>query len=119
MIQVKLTDRALSDLLEIDEYSIGHFGKTTAATYIDELEVALSMLSEHPDLLQTHADVSDHFKFYRVRQHFLVCTQTASAIVVLTIKHVAMDIPNRIVDLEPSLLQEAEILQNRLIKKIE
>lgn len=35
-------------------------------------------------------------------------------ITILTIKHGQMDLPNRILELEPALLQEADLLHQRL-----
>lgn len=114
MIRIELTDRALSDLLEIEAYSIRHFGEKTATQYISRIETALSMLEANPGLLNSKSAVSDHFKFYRAGEHILVCTRQAETLIVLTVKHVQMDIPSRISELEPTLLQEAEILYFRL-----
>jgi hypothetical protein len=45
-----------------------------------------------------------------VKQHFLVCALFDKEIYVLTVKHGAMDLPNRIREMEPQLLMEADML---------
>jgi hypothetical protein len=43
-----------------------------------------------------------------------VCDYSEHAVIVLTVIHTAMDIPDRLAELEPQLLAEAEYLHNRL-----
>lgn len=112
---VKLTDRAHYDLQEIEAYSLERWGRKIADRYLEDLQTALSLLQESPDLLRHKSDISTHFKFYRVREHYLVCTVLKSFLLVLTIKHGQMDLPNRLAKLEPTLAQEAELLHQRLI----
>ena len=110
MIRIELTDRAHFDLQDIEAYSTDTFGVKVADKYLNDIEAALLLLQECPQLLQQSEKLSDFFSFYRVREHFLICTQVDELIFVLTIKHVSMDIPNRIAELEPSLVLEAEQL---------
>ena len=112
---IKLTDRAHFDLQEIEKYSIQRWGKKTANRYLEDIQTALSLLQEKPDLLRQKSDVSTHFKFYRVREHFLVCVELKEFLLVLTIKHGQMDLPSRIAELEPTLVKEADLLHQRLL----
>ena len=73
------------------------------------------LLQENPDLLQDKSAISTHFKFYRVREHFLVCIKLKDVLLVLTIKHGKMDLSSRIGELEPTLVQEANLLHQRLV----
>jgi toxin ParE1/3/4 len=114
MPRIALTERAHSDLQEIVDYSTRQFGEKVAEKYLDDIEAALMLLQEHPELLKNKEGVSGHLKFHRVRQHFLVCAEVKEFLFVLTIKHAQMDIPNRIAELEPSLLAETEMLHARL-----
>lgn len=114
MLNIELTDRAHLDLQEIVDYSTRTFGKNVAERYLDDIEAALNLLQENPGILRHKDAVSEHFQFYRVRQHFLVCAQVDDYLFVLTFKHVNMDIPKRIAELEPTLLAEAEMLYARL-----
>ncbi|NOQ37080.1 MAG: hypothetical protein GQ569_14505 [Methylococcaceae bacterium] len=114
MIRIELTDRAHFDLQAIESYSIANFGEKVAEKYINDIEAALLLLQECPQLLKQKTNISDFFSFYRVRQHFLICTQIDNSIFVLSIKHVSMDIPNRIAELEPTLLLETQQLHKTL-----
>ena len=115
MAWIGLSRRAARDLEEIERYSEEHWGKRVAEDYLDSIENALKRLSEQPGLLRAKPDVSEHFKFYRVRQHLLVCVQIEDRIYVLTIKHGAMDLPQRILELEPQLLIESRLLHNAFL----
>ncbi len=114
-IIVKLTDRAHFDLQEIEDYSLKRWGRKTANRYLEDIQTALSLLQENPNLVHHKAAISTHFKFYRVREHFLVCTKLKDILYVLTIKHGQMDLPTRLGKLEPTLVQEADLLHQRLV----
>ena len=114
MAIIKLTHRAMSDLLEIREYSIQTFGNKTADQYLSDIENALSLLQEHPELAKTKQNFSDYFYFYRVRKHTFVCSIIKKVVIILTIKHTQMDLQERLGNLEPTLLKEAEILYSKL-----
>ena len=110
---IKLSDRALDDLYEIEQYSITHFGKKVANKYIDDIERGLKLLQENNLLLQEVEGFSNSLKYYRVRSHFLICVEVKGNIFVLTIKHVQMDVITRLAELEPTLLLEVELLLKR------
>ena len=114
MIRIELTRRAMLDLDEINNYSVQTFGQETAEQYLDDIEAALVLIQEQPDLLNSKNDISSNFQFYRVRKHYLVCTRKENLVIVLTIKHCQMDVPERLVELEPNLLQEVEMLYRKL-----
>jgi toxin ParE1/3/4 len=112
-----LTRRALRDLEEIEKYSIEQWGKRTANEYLKSIEHALDRLRTNPSLLKSKEDISDRFSFYRVKQHFLICTRREHRIYVLAVRHGAMDLPSRVADLEPTLIDEAEILHQAFLKR--
>ncbi|GJL77997.1 MAG: hypothetical protein NPINA01_09860 [Nitrospinaceae bacterium] len=112
---IKLTDRAHFDLQEIEAYSIQRWGRKTANRYLEDIQTALSLLQEKPDLLRQKPHVSPHFKLYRIREHFLVCVELKDFLLVLTIKHGQMDLPSQITELEPTLVKEADLLHQRLL----
>jgi len=114
LISLSLTDRAMSDLHDIISYSTSTFGKKVANRYLSDIEAALLLIQEHPGILKNKQEVSSWFSFYPVREHHLVCTVVDDRIIVLTIKHCHADLPGRLLELEPTLFQEAEILRNKL-----
>lgn len=114
MVKVELTHRAMADLHDIHDYSVQTFGAKVAGRYLDDIEAALTMLQEQPDILLLKPEISNFFQFYPVRNHHLVCTRFADTIIILTIKHCQMDLPERLLEIEHTLQQEAELLYRRL-----
>jgi plasmid stabilization system protein ParE len=114
-VTVKLTDRAHYDLQEIEGYSLQRWGRKVTDRYLEDIQTALSLLQENPALLRDKSAISTHLKFYRVREHFLVCIRLKGVLLVLTIKHGQMDLSSRIGELEPTLVQEANLLHQRLV----
>jgi plasmid stabilization system protein ParE len=90
---------------------------TESANYLKSIEAALNLLREDPSLLKAKPEFSPSLSFYRVRQHFLVCATFEEQIFVLTVKHGAMDLPNRIAEIEPQLHREAMLLHAAYLKK--
>lgn len=116
MAYIGLSDRAILDLEDIEAHSIETWGEKVANEYLESIETALNLLRENPKLLRSNTDFSESLAFYRIRQHYLICADFEDSIFVLTIKHTAMDIPNRLDELEPQLKQEAEMLYRAYLK---
>ncbi|TWU44911.1 Toxin ParE [Novipirellula aureliae] len=113
-VRVHLTERALRDIAQIEQYSIEQFGKATAKRYLSDLEAAIHRLAEHPGLLTQTTDFHPSLHFYRSGRHVLVCDRQADGIVILTLLHATMDIPERLSELEPTLRAETELLNRKL-----
>lgn len=113
MARILLTRRALADLSNIQESSIEKFGKKTASKYMASIEDILKTIQEYPDILRDRP-YSKQLQFYTVEKHTLVFTSLNDNVYVLTVKHSRMNIEERIKVLEPTLLQEAEIMYKRL-----
>lgn len=114
MMELHLTERAMLDLIEICSYSIEQFGKKVADRYLVEIQNSLSLIQEHPGILQDKKWISEAFTFYPSQKRYLVCTIIAETITVLTVTHAQMDLIDRLTDLEPTLLEEANILHEAL-----
>ena len=113
--RVYLTERALRDIADIEEYSISEFGQRVATRYIGKLEAALRRITEQPDLLESEPELHSWLRFYRVGKHLMVCDiQSPTSITVLTFIHASMDVPSRLVELEPALVVETKLLHRRL-----
>ncbi len=113
-MRVALSRRAALDIREIETYSIEQWGQATAIRYLEAIEAALNRLRRDPDLLRSKPEVSAHFQFYRVREHYLICARVERAIYVLAVRHGSMDLPSRIEELAPTLLGEARLLHEQL-----
>jgi toxin ParE1/3/4 len=117
MTVLELAYRAHAELAKIESYSIDRWGQRVADRYIADIADALLRLKEEPRLLRTKNDVSARLKFYLVNKHFLVCDCADDCIFVLSIIHVSRDLPVRIAELEPALIEEAKWLQKKMTAK--
>ena len=87
-----LTDRALSDFIDIKTYSISNWGKDIASKYILKFEKAFRLLEENPELLRPNPDLGSDLLFYRVEKHLIVCVKIKEYITVLTVAHANRDL---------------------------
>lgn len=117
MAKLFLTSRALDDIQGIYDYSVKEWGEKTAASYLQAFEAAFTILKENKNLLRVNSNISSRFKTYAIMKHYLICDVIDDSIIVLTIKHVSMNLLERLKKLEPNLDDEAKILYNRLVKK--
>lgn len=113
-VAVRLTERALADLREIEEFSIAEWGRQVAEKYLGDFQSALDRIREDPEILQTEPDIVAGLYFYRVRKHYLVCHWEGLTVIVLTVIHTAMDLPARLLELEPQLAAEVDLLRGKL-----
>lgn len=112
---VHLTQRALLDITGIQSHSIEQHGKRVANQYLAKLEAGIQRIAEIPELLRAEESFHETLKFYRVEKHAFVCeTGVAGKVIILTLMHATMDIPERLADLEPNLKLEAELLLKQL-----
>ena len=115
MLRTYLTRRALLDVDEIDAYSMEAWGVQVADQYLSDLQSAMERLGDLPDLLRRDEALSLRLRFYRVREHVLVCDIIESDIYVLAIRHTKMDLRRQVAQLEPQLVYEAELLHKRIL----
>ena len=114
MAEVHLTRRALFDIEAIDLYSIEKWGERVAAQYLADLYDGAARLGESPSLLQERPETSLRLRFYRVREHVLVCDVIGDVTFVLALRAAVMDLPSRVAELEPQLVHEAELLAGQI-----
>ncbi len=116
MTRLFLTRRAIEDFAEIEAYSIQAWGPRVADDYIAKFEAAFELLRLSPDLLRLKREFSGRLVFYRVEKHWLVCDMIDDDVYVLTVKHGSVDMPTRIAELEPQLIQESELVYRRIVE---
>ncbi len=114
MTRLFLTRRALKDFAAIEAYSIENWGRRVADEYIAKFETAFELIRLSPDLLHAKREFSGRLLFYRVGKHWLVCDVIDNDVFVLTVKHGSMDLPRRLEELEPQLIQEVELMYRRI-----
>lgn len=114
MTRLHLTNRALSDIDAIDRYSAEGWGRRVADQYLADLDAALGRLAEDLSLFTGRHDYMGRLRFYSVREHVLVGDVIGDVGFVLTVWHGSMDFIDRLPKIEPSLLQEAEIMARQI-----
>lgn len=112
-----LTDRALSDLLQIEMYSVTNWGKGVASKYMAKFEKAFRLLEENPELARPNPELGSDLLLYRVEKHLLVCIRLSIGIVVLTVSHASRDLESLFGELTPTLRVEAKALAKKIRAK--
>ncbi len=115
MAYVEFSRRAALDLVKIEQYSVERWGRKVADRYLDGFNHAVERLQENPDLLKNKQDLSSRLKFYRVERHSLLCDVIDGNIYVVAIRHGSMDLPTMLAELEPRLIDEAELLHRQFL----
>ena len=114
---VHLTERALADLREIEVHSVQQWGRKVADRYLDDLQSGLDRIRENPEILRLDLEFAESLYFYRVNKHILVSDLHASQVIVLAVIHTSMDIPVRLRELEPRLIEEVAMQRAALRHK--
>lgn len=114
MTDIILTRRALFDIDGIEVDSTDKWGKGVADTYMNDVDAALKLISEYPNFLKRFGE-TDALLWYPVREHMLFCSMVADTIYVLTVKYGGMDLEEIMMDMEPLLLDEAKVMQSKLV----
>ncbi len=117
-VTVQLTQRALSDLGEILEYSTEQWGEERAQAYLDSLQAGLDALRTGPEALASHAAFPPTLRFRRVNKHLLICDAQPGSIIVLTVVHASRDIPSLLSQLQPTLAGEVDVLHRQARKAL-
>jgi len=112
--KVYLTDRAISDLLNVELYSIETWGKAVAKRYLLKFEKAFRLIELNPDLLRPNPSLHESLLFYRVEKHLVACIRFKRGIAVLTVTHASRDLPSVLHKLSPTLNQEITILLSKI-----
>lgn len=113
-VRLELTELAIGDIAEIADDSAKQWGRKASEKYLDELEAGLRRLREQPALLTCLPDLDSSLRYYRVRQHLLICDFRRGTTVVLTVIHASMDLPSRLCELQPRLADEVEMLHRQM-----
>lgn len=109
-----LTRRALADIREIEAHSVQQWGRQVAVRYLDDIQSGLDRIRENPEILRIEPEFAAGLSFYRINKHILVCDLHASQVIVLAVIHTSMDIPVRLRELEPRLIEEVTMLRAAL-----
>ena len=114
MSRLLLTDRALADIDAIARYSVERWGSRVADQYLADLDAALGRLADDLSLFRERHDYTGRLRFYSVREHVLVGDVIGETGFVLAVWHGSIDFIDRLPELEPELLREAEIMVSQI-----
>lgn len=109
-----MTERAVHDLRRIRNYSVKQFGPRVTSEYLAKFNRSMDSIAATPGLLRDRPQMSGHLRFHRVEQHWMICDRIESMVYILAIMHAAMNIEDRIAALEPTLINEAELLHRSI-----
>jgi plasmid stabilization system protein ParE len=82
---------------------------------VAHIQAALERLRDAPSLLRQRDEYSLRLGFYAIREHVLVCDLVDEDVYVLAVRHCAMDLARGTAELEPSLVEEVEMLHQRVV----
>jgi len=89
--KVFLTDRAISDLQDIEAYTIEKWGDAQAAKYLDAFDRFFGLVEAEPGILLP-VPVVDQLVTHSIESHVVVCTKWHDDVLVLTIVHASRDL---------------------------
>lgn len=113
--RIYLTERALRDIVGIEEYSVREFGQKVASRYVAKLEAAIARIAENPELFRAEPEMHSWLRFYRAEKHLMIADfNDGEHIIVLTLIHASKDIPSQLSELEPTLMAETELMHRQL-----
>ena len=90
-MRLELTTPAREDLLDIWAYIAGH-DETAADKYLERLRKRALQLIKHPELGRKRDEIIPGIRSLLFRNHLIFCRVETSAIQVLRILHVNMDL---------------------------
>ena len=117
-VRILLTDHFYDELDKIIEFSTNEWGSNKAKEYVEDIDDALKLIRENPDVLSTRETISPNFNSYLVNKHWLICHRSNETIIVLTILHTSRNVIDHLTEFEPNLIQEIKTLAHRLNEKL-
>jgi plasmid stabilization system protein ParE len=111
--RVFLTDRAITDPQEIESYTIGEWGETQAAKYLDAFDRCFALVDSEPGILLP-IPIVDNLLTHCVESHIVVCTKCNNDVLVLTVVHATCHLLPHFDRLLPTLKSEVELMKKKL-----
>ena len=90
-MRLELSRRAQSDLDEIRDYSVKHFGSARAILYLDVMEHAFRRIVELPYIGVSRPELSAALRSLPVGEHRLYYSIEPQTILIVRVLHKAMD----------------------------
>lgn len=91
MAEVTFSNAAVTDLADIDEFSLARFGEDIAEAYMLGFKEAFAKLRDHPLAAPARPDLGSGIRCLVHRQHRILYTTDGKRVIVLRVTHHAMD----------------------------
>jgi plasmid stabilization system protein ParE len=111
--KVFLTDRAITDLQEIESHTIRTWGNAQATKYLDAFDRFFRLVESEPGILLP-IPILDTLLTHTVESHIVVCVKRNEDVLVLTIVHASRDVVAHLDRLLPTLRSEVEQMKEQL-----
>ena len=96
MLQLSITPKAESDLTGIWLYTCEEWGIDQADKYLDQLEVGMKQLLNHPLLGSNYAHVLPGYRRLQVEHHAVFYQVLEPEVLVVRVLHEDIDAPQRL-----------------------
>ncbi len=96
MLKLSVTPKAESDLTGIWLYTCEAWGVDQADSYLDQLEVGMKQLLNHPSLGANYAHVLPGYRRLQVEHYAVFYQVLESEVLVVRVLHEDMDAPQRL-----------------------
>lgn len=96
MSTLTITPKAESDLVEVWVYTCEKWSAEQADKYLDQLEVGMKQLLEHPELGINYEHARAGYRKLQVEQHAVFYQVQGKNVLVVRVLHEEMDAPLRL-----------------------
>ncbi|MBX2869088.1 MAG: type II toxin-antitoxin system RelE/ParE family toxin [Acidiferrobacterales bacterium] len=91
MLQIKITDSAKLDLVEVGQYTEHRWGERQRDKYLGDIDACLISLAEEPNLGRGRSELRTGCFSYSVGKHVIFFTHDSETLYVLAVLHERMD----------------------------
>ena len=91
MAEVTFSNAAEADLVEIDEFSLAHFGEVASQIYMQGFTTAFSLLAQHPLAGEAKPLLTLRIRCLVHRQHRILYQVDGDDVLIVRVVHHAMD----------------------------
>jgi toxin ParE1/3/4 len=92
VVEIRLTELALQDLLAIEEFSFATFGREQTSKYLAGLREAFVRLGEHPGIGVVRDDLRAGSRSYRYGSHRIYYRASEDEVLIQRILHYARQV---------------------------
>ena len=69
---IELSEEAELDLVDIGNYTIEHHGIDQMHKYFDDIDKAISLILDNPNIGHSHGELPPEYQVWQVEKHYIV-----------------------------------------------